>query len=58
MAGHGGLALGEEFAAEVTLTARFRAARYPAFAAALRELSQGSVEAVVVETDEATIMPL
>ncbi|WP_374685796.1 YigZ family protein [Promineifilum sp.] len=58
VAGHGGLALGEEFAAEVTLTARFRAARYPAFAAALQELSQGSVEAVVVETDEATIMPL
>lgn len=55
---HGGLALEESFAAEVTLTARFTAERYPAFVEGLRELSHGSVEAVVVETNEATIMPL
>jgi uncharacterized YigZ family protein len=55
---YGGLLLGEEFAAAVTLTLRFRAERFDAFAAALRELSHGAVEAVGVAADEATIMPL
>jgi putative IMPACT (imprinted ancient) family translation regulator len=55
---HGGLMLAEEFAAAVTLTLRFRAERFEAFAAALRELSHGAVEAVAVASDEATIMPL
>lgn len=55
---HGGVALGEEFAAAITLTLRFRAEQFPPFAAAVRELSHGSVEAIVVDTDEATIMPL
>jgi putative IMPACT (imprinted ancient) family translation regulator len=50
--------LAEEFAAAVTLTLRFRAERFEAFAAALRELSHGAVEAVAVASDEATIMPL
>ena len=55
---HGGLTLAEEFAAAVTLTLRFRAERFDAFGAALRELSHGAVEAVAVALDEATIMPL
>jgi uncharacterized YigZ family protein len=55
---HGGLMLAEEFAAAVTLTLRFRAERFEAFAAALRELSHGAVEVVAVASDEATIMPL
>jgi uncharacterized YigZ family protein len=55
---HGGLVVIEEFAAGVTLVARFRSERFPAFAAALRELSHGAVEAVAVATNEATIMPL
>lgn len=55
---HGGLMLEEEFAAEVTLAIRFRAEQLEAFANALRELSHGAAEAVVVATDEATIMPL
>ncbi len=55
---HGGVMLEESFAAEITLTARFRVGQYPAFADDLRELSHGAVEALVVETDEATIMPL
>lgn len=55
---HGGLMLAEDFAADITLTIRFRAERFDAFADALRELSRGSVEAVVVDSDEATIMPL
>lgn len=56
--GHGGLMLEETFAADITLTVRFRAERFDAFAAALRELSRGNIEAVVVARDEATIMPL
>ena len=55
---HDGLLLEEVFAAEITLTARFRTEEYPAFAAELREISHGAVEAVIVETEEATIMPL
>ena len=57
-AAHGGQKLEEEFAAAITLTIRFRAERFDAFAAALRELSHGTLEAVVVAADEATIMPL
>ncbi len=55
---HGGVMLEEGFAAEITLTARFRREAYPAFADVLRELSHGATEAVIVETNEATIMPL
>jgi len=55
---HGGMTLGEEFAAAVTLTLRFRAQQFPLFAEAVRELSHGSVEAVAVETNAATIVPL
>ncbi len=55
---HGGRLLGEEFAAAVTLTVRFRAERFAPFAEAVRELSHGDVEAVVVDSDSATIMPL
>ena len=57
-AAHGGQMLDEEFAAAITLTIRFRADRFDAFAVALRELSNGAVEAVVAAADEATIMPL
>ena len=57
-AAHGGLMLDEEFAGAITLTIRFRAAQFEAFADAVRELSRGAVEAVAVAVDEATIMPL
>ena len=50
--------LDEEFAGAITLTIRFRAAQFEAFADAVRELSRGAVEAVAVAVDEATIMPL
>lgn len=36
---------------------RFRSEEFPAFAA-LREASHGAAEAIVMETNEATIMPL
>jgi putative IMPACT (imprinted ancient) family translation regulator len=55
---HGGQILDEEFAAEVTVTARFAQERVPAFQAALQELSSNTVEAAIVASDEATIMPL
>jgi uncharacterized YigZ family protein len=44
---HGGEIVEETFAADVTLTARFRAADAPAFQAALVELSRGAVQAQV-----------
>jgi uncharacterized YigZ family protein len=55
---HGGVILEENFAAAITLVIRLRAEQFEAFAGALRQLSHGVVEAVIVATDEATIMPL
>lgn len=55
---HGGEMIDEVFAAEVTLTTRFTVEQYPAFAEALQELTHGQVEALIIETNEATIMPL
>lgn len=55
---YGGVMLEESFAAGITLMARFRAEHFAGFADTLRELSHGATEAVVVETNEATIMPL
>lgn len=53
-----GLILEEEFAADITLTLRFRTAQFAPFQEALTELSHGQIEAEIVETNEATIMPL
>jgi uncharacterized YigZ family protein len=53
-----GQILDEDFAADVTVTARFAIEHLPAFQAALQELSKGQLEVEIVETDEATIMPL
>lgn len=55
---HRGQILDEEFAADVTVTARFVREEVAGFQAALLELSNGSLEAEVVASDEATIMPL
>ena len=55
---HLGLILEEEFAADVTVTARFPVERIPTFRDALREMSNGIIEAEIVGTDPATIMPL
>ncbi len=55
---HRGQVLDETFAADVTVTARFPVERFPGFRDALQELSHGTVEAVVVETNEDTILPL
>jgi uncharacterized YigZ family protein len=55
---HQGQILHQDFAAEVTVTARFAAEHFPDFQAALQEMSNGALEAEIVETNEATIMPL
>ena len=55
---HHGQILEEDFAADVTITARFAVENFPAFLANLREISSGALEAIIVETDEATIMPI
>lgn len=54
---HHGQLLDEEFAAEVTLSARFAVEHFEAFQGALSELSNGSIQAEVVETVE-VLMPL
>lgn len=53
-----GRLLDEVFAADITLTIQFTVERFDGFQDALRELSHGSLEAVIVETNEATIMPI
>jgi uncharacterized YigZ family protein len=58
VAAHQGKVLQEDFAAEVTVTARLRVERFPAFESALQEMSGGTLTAQIVATDEATIMPV
>lgn len=58
VAAHDGRILDETFAADVTVTAQFAVARFPAFQAALRQLSHGQLSAEIVATNEDTIMPL
>jgi uncharacterized YigZ family protein len=58
VAAHGGQILDKAFAAEVRITARFPAEQVPGFQAEVQELSSGRVEARIVASDEATIMPL
>jgi putative IMPACT (imprinted ancient) family translation regulator len=55
---HHGQILDEQFAADVTITARFPVKYYAAFASALQKLSSGSLQAEIVTTDPHTIMPL
>jgi putative IMPACT (imprinted ancient) family translation regulator len=57
VAANDGRILDESFAATVILSAQFLVERFAPFAAALRELSQGQIEATIIETNEATIMP-
>jgi uncharacterized YigZ family protein len=58
VAAHNGRILDEEFAADITVTAQFAVGYFPAFQATLRELSHGTLAAEIVETNEATIMPI
>ncbi|MBN1179824.1 MAG: YigZ family protein [Anaerolineae bacterium] len=58
IAAHGGQIEKEDFAAEVTVHARFPVSRFDAFQTALQELSGGNLTATITATDEATIMPV
>jgi uncharacterized YigZ family protein len=58
IATHRGAILEEDFAADVTITARFAIEHMDGFQATLQEMSNGTLEAVIVATNEATIMPI
>jgi uncharacterized YigZ family protein len=49
---HSGIILGEDFAADITMTLRFSLESFPAFQADLRQLSSGSLQAEIIETSE------
>lgn len=53
-----GLVKDENFAADVTITCQFAAKHFPAFQAALQELSHGKLEAIIMKTEQDSIMPL
>jgi uncharacterized YigZ family protein len=55
---HHGQILDEDFGADVTVTARFIAWHLDGFQADLRELTRGSLQAEVIESNPETIMPL
>ena len=55
---HHGQILGRDFAAEVTLTARFRVEDLPAFEAALISATRGTAEIEILEFNSNTIVPL
>ncbi|MBT7069411.1 MAG: YigZ family protein [Anaerolineae bacterium] len=52
VASQNGELIAEDFAADVTLTLRFRVDDFPAFEANLQELSAGRLEAEIMETSE------
>lgn len=54
---HQGQILEEDFAADVTVTARLTVERFPEFQADLQDLSNGTLEAAILDTGESTIMP-
>jgi len=56
VAAQGGTLLDQNFAAEVTLTARFPVEKLAAFQAALSELSNGALQAEIMETSEELVL--
>lgn len=55
---HEGELLGEDFAADITMTIRFADLAVAGFQAAVHELSHGQIEPVVVERNKVTIVPI
>lgn len=58
VASNGGRILDEDFAGDITLTIQFTTEQFPAFQDALRELTSGTIQAEIVETDPAAIFLL
>ncbi len=58
VAEHHGLILDEDFGADVTLTVRFAVEMLAGFQSGLQNLTRGSVQAEVIETNPETIMPV
>ncbi len=58
VAAHHGQILDEEFAGDITLTLQFTTERFPAFQEGLRELSKGTLQAEIIDTNPAAIFPL
>lgn len=58
VAEHGGNIEEESFAADITLVIQFVVDRFESFQVDLNEMSHGSLAAEIIETNEATIMPL
>jgi len=54
---HLGIILDEDFAAEVTISSQFAVEHFPVFQTALQELSNGTISAEIVDTNEDTILP-
>lgn len=52
---HDGQIVDQEFAADVTVTARFPVSDFPAFQDVLRQASHGSLQAEIIETGEAIV---
>lgn len=55
---HNGQILDENFAADITLAVQFLADQFSPFQAALLELTNGTIQAEIVESNPETIMPL
>lgn len=55
---HHGHLLDAEFAADVTLTARFATWHFDPFQSRLRELTRGALQAEIIEENPETILPL
>ena len=55
---HHGINRAEDFAENVTLNYEFAAEGFPDFQEALKELSHGQLEAEIISTNEAAIMPI
>ena len=54
---HHGQILDEEFAGDVTVTARFPLEEFAEFQNSLRNLSGGQLEALIISTEEDTLLP-
>ena len=55
---HNGEILDEDFGVDVTLTVRFTIEGYPAFRDEIFDKSHGQIEAMIIETNEGTLMPI